>query len=231
MILALYPSLEGRANECRKCADCATCTGVPDEFRFYHPPQCLGNAPLKGTFIPNCPKKKRKYTVRAKKKSYSIVDEYYCVEKPRKIVPCPPFCPDTIVCKIVNPADIQDNTCAEFPQMLKTCQPYTCMAPNSQDPTVRTWWKIHKKIGNRCVVSNTTDTIGIKDEDEQPLPVTQICEYDKIGVQALLVRFADLNREYFHYSTCAHFRGVHNCSFHIRDKVIRSIKDVRKPPY
>lgn len=221
------PAYRTPANQ---CANCATCTGIPDSYR--NPPECIRDIPIpeNGKRVYNCPQRK-KHIVKIKRPPSIVVTDYYCFEKKPKFKKCCPFPPRIVACRTINPANIIDSTCKEFPQKIRTCQPYTCQAPSSQDPYVKTIWQIHQKVGNRCVVSNIIDSVGIKDENGEEIPITQICEYDKIGVIALMKRFADMEKEFYHFSTCENFRGVHNCTYHANGKVFRRIKDIRKPPY
>lgn len=140
---------------------------------------------------------------------------------------CDFFPPRRVRCKIINPADIVDSTCMQFIHKLKTCQAGACQAPYSQDPTVKTKWQIHGKNGDRCIVSSTTENIGIKDSNGKPIPVTQMCEYDKQGIKGLIERFIDQTERYYHTSTCDRFEGIHNCTINTRGQ---TIQDAVKEP-
>lgn len=126
---------------------------------------------------------------------------------------CESIPPVRVNCKTINPSDLVDFTCDGFSDKVQSCTPYSCQAPYALDPTVKTTWQIHGKSGNRCIISNTTEDVGMKGDDEAPLPLTQMCEYDDMGIQGLLQRFSDVEKRYFHYSTCEHFEGVYNCTF------------------
>ncbi|HQW58402.1 MAG TPA: hypothetical protein PK583_05565 [Gammaproteobacteria bacterium] len=126
---------------------------------------------------------------------------------------CEPFPAIRVDCKTINPADLVDFTCDAFPDKIQSCEAYTCQAPYVLDPTVKTTWQIQGKSGDRCIVSSITEDIGIKDNDGAPVPLTQTCEYDEIGIKGLIRRFNDLEKRYFHFSTCEHFEGIHNCTF------------------
>lgn len=126
---------------------------------------------------------------------------------------CEPLPPIRVNCKTINPSDLVDFTCDGFSDKAQSCEPYSCQAPYVLDPTVQTTWQIHGKTGNRCLISNTTEDIGIKDDNEMPVPLTQMCEYDDIGIKGLIQRFSDVEKRYFHFSTCEHFEGVYNCTF------------------
>jgi hypothetical protein len=126
---------------------------------------------------------------------------------------CEPFPPLKVNCEIINPSDLVDFTCDAFSDKVQSCEVYSCQAPYVLDPSVKTTWKIHGKSGDRCIISNTTENIGIKDDNEKPMPLTQICEYDQTGIEGLIQRFSDLENRYFHFSTCEHFEGIYNCTF------------------
>lgn len=134
---------------------------------------------------------------------------------------CEPFPPIRVDCKTINPADLVDFTCDAFSEKIQSCQAYTCQAPYVLDPSVKTTWQIQGKSGDRCIVSSTTEDIGIKDDDGAPVPLTQTCEYDEIGIKGLIRRFNDLERRYFHFTTCEHFEGIHNCTFKSGDMSIK----------
>jgi hypothetical protein len=136
---------------------------------------------------------------------------------------CPNFPIRRILCEIINPADIVDSNCGEFIKKLQTCEAYTCFAPYTQDPTIRTKWQIHGKNGNRCIVSNTTDDIGLKDPDGNPIPVTQMCEYDQRGIRGLIERFNDQKERYYHFLTCDRFEGIHNCNINSRGRTLKEV--------
>lgn len=134
---------------------------------------------------------------------------------------CEPFSPRKVDCKIINPADLVDFTCDAFSDKIQSCEAYSCQAPYMLDPSVKTTWKIQGKSGDRCIVSSTTEDIGMKDDNGAPVPLTQTCEYDEIGIKGLIRRFNDLEKRYFHFSTCEHFEGVHNCTFKSGDMSIK----------
>ena len=71
------------------------------------------------------------------------------------------------------PGDIVEFNCQEFKEKAKVCESYTCQTPYNQDPTVKTEWKIIEKKGNRCLISNTTDDMGLKDTSGKPKPITK----------------------------------------------------------
>jgi hypothetical protein len=126
---------------------------------------------------------------------------------------CEPFPPIQVNCKTINPSDLVDFTCDAFSEKIQSCEAYTCQAPYVLDPSIKTTWQIQGKSGDRCIVSNTTEDIGMKDKDGAPVPLTQTCEYDAIGIKGLVRRLNDLEKRYFHFSTCEHFEGIHNCTF------------------
>lgn len=129
-----------------------------------------------------------------------------------------------VACEIVNPSDLVENTCTAIVENLNSCQAYSCQAPAAQDPTIKTQWNIVRKSGDRCVISSTTEDMGIKDINGKTLAITQSCEYDKIGIQALIQKFKDSEKRYFHFSTCEHYEGIYNCSFTSNGKSIRDAK-------
>lgn len=129
-----------------------------------------------------------------------------------------------VECKVLNPADIVDFTCDDFTKKLDTCEAYTCQAPYVLDPTVKTQWKIMDKNAERCVISNTTEDVGLKDKEGKPIPITQTCEYDELGIEGLKERFLDMQTRYFHYSNKQHSEGIHNCTFKSRGIPIRTLK-------
>ncbi|HXH54671.1 MAG TPA: hypothetical protein VNK03_02885 [Gammaproteobacteria bacterium] len=126
---------------------------------------------------------------------------------------CEPFPPIRVNCKTINPSDLVDFTCDAFSEKIQSCEAYTCQAPYVLDPSVKTTWQIQGKSGDRCIVSSTTTDIGIKDNDGAPVPLIQTCEYDAIGIKGLVRRLNDSEKRYFHFSTCEHFEGIHNCTF------------------
>lgn len=127
--------------------------------------------------------------------------------------PCETFTENRANCKIVNPADLIESTCRQFADKLQACEAYTCQAPYVLNPTVKAKWQIHGKNKDRCIVSNTVEDIGIKNDDNIPKPMTQMCEYDSIGIKGLIQQFADFDNRYYHFSTCKHFEGIYNCTF------------------
>lgn len=182
---------------------------------------------------PTCVKKHRHRRVKKRRpvKKANIVQvqnqiNYKC-KNPTIVKPCANFSPARINCQIINPADLVDSTCGKFKEKLTVCEAYSCQAPYALDPTVKTNWQILGKNGDRCIVSNTTEDIGIKDSDGRALPITQMCEYDKLGVVGLIERFIDQDGRYYHYSTCRHFEGIHNCTTNSRG---RPIKDAMRIP-
>ncbi len=126
---------------------------------------------------------------------------------------CEPFSPIRVDCQMINPGDLVDFTCDAFSEKIQGCEAYTCQAPYVLNPSVKTTWQIQGKRGDRCIVSSITEDVGIKDNHGAPIPFTQTCEYDKIGIKGLIQRFNDLEKRYFHFSTCEHFEGIHNCIF------------------
>lgn len=148
---------------------------------------------------------------------------------------CEPFPPLRVSCEIINPADIVDSNCTQFIHKLRICEAAACQAPYSQDPTIKTKWQIHGKNGDRCIISSTTEDIGIKDSNGKPIPVTQMCEYDKRGVKGLIERFRDQTERYYHTSTCDRFEGIHNCTVNTRGQTIKEAvkepqKEINVPP-
>jgi len=134
---------------------------------------------------------------------------------------CEPFPPIRVDCKTINPADLVDFTCDAFSEKIQSCEAYTCQAPYVLDPSVKTTWQIQGKSGDRCVVSSTTADIGMKDDNGAPVPLTQTCEYDEIGIKGLIRRFNDLENRYFHFTTCEHFEGIHNCTLKSGDTPVQ----------
>jgi len=143
--------------------------------------------------------------------------------EPEELVNCERFPDKVINCGIINPSDIVDFTCSDFPKKLKNCEPYACQAPYVLDPSFNTQWQIlGKTTGGRCIVANTTEGMGIKDENGKLIPITQTCEYDEIGTKGLIRRFKDMQRGYYHFSTCEHYYGIHNCTFKSLGKSIEA---------
>jgi len=146
---------------------------------------------------------------------YPIVRK--CARLPKRIVNC----------ERVNPSDLIENTCKDFSDKLKNCEAYSCQAAYTQDPSIKTKWEIVQKSGDRCIVSSTTEDVGIKDINDNPLPITQKCEYDETGIQGLILRLKDNQDRYYHFTTCQHFEGIYNCSVKSRGL---SIQDAIKNP-
>lgn len=172
-----------------------------------------------------CRVKKAKKAVIVEEIIEPVIYEDYSCNEPIIMQACPPFPEKRVTCEIINPADLVDSTCQDFTKKLLACEAYTCQAPYSLDPSIKTQWQIVGKSNDRCVVSNTTDDIGIKDHEDNPLPITQMCEYDIVGVRGLIERFIDQEGRYYHYSTCEHFEGIHNCTMKSRGKTIQEAID------
>lgn len=148
-----------------------------------------------------------------------------CKEKPVVVKCCPPLPPPIVKCVPIFPGDLQEDLCrCEFVHKLKTCEPYRCFAPSSQNPSVRTTWEIHGKSANRCVISSTTDYVGLTDKFDRAVPITLTCEYDAVGINALIKRFNDMDKKYYHFTTCERGVGMHNCTITSDGKPLRAIR-------
>lgn len=166
---------------------------------------------------------KHKKTVAVKEKVAEIVIP--CCKEPKVFIkPCPILPPPRVRCEIIFPGDLQENLCCEFKRKLITCEPYSCFAPYSQDPSVRTTWEIHGKNAGRCVISSTTENVGLTDRKDNPVPITLTCEYDIIGINALIKRFNDIDKRYYHFTTCERGVGIHNCTMTSKGVPLKKIK-------
>lgn len=213
------------------CAPCGECYG--DTLKQCSYP--LYTQPTGPTLKKKCTHHRKKHKIHKKAVSRVIPIAtgcgIGCKEPIRKITPCEPVTVNVIHCPLVNPADIVDSTCREFIVKLRKCEPYICQAPYVLNPSIKTKWEIHGRVGNRCIISNTTEDMGIKNDDGKAIPITQTCEYDSIGMTALIKRFVDMDKEYFHFSTCEYNRGIHNCTFSTRGKPIEGISSIRPYPH
>ena len=101
-------------------------------------------------------------------------------------------------------------TCQEFQEKAKNCENYTCQTPYYLDPSVKTKWEILDKDNNRCKISHTTDNMGLKNEDGDPMPITKTCSYDDTGIQNLNSLFDDMQANYFSANTET-VEGAYDC--------------------
>jgi len=147
-----------------------------------------------------------------------------CNEPPLCVTPCAPLPCSIVKCKVIFPGDIQETLCHEFKQKLRTCEVDSCFSAYVQDPTLKTTWKIIGKKGDRCVVSSTSEDVGLMDDNRNPIPMTQTCEYDQIGINALTKRLNDMVNGYYHFTTCERGVGMHNCSITSNGKPIQKAR-------
>jgi len=110
------------------------------------------------------------------------------------------------------PVNMVDFTCNQFQEKSKSCESYTCQTPYNLDPTIPTEWKIMGKNNDRCMISNTTSDIGLKDDNDNPKPVTKTCEYDQTGIENLNGMMSDMQAGYFG-SPADNTSGIFNCKF------------------
>ncbi len=110
------------------------------------------------------------------------------------------------------PINMEEFTCTEFATKSKNCEAYVCQTPYNLDPTISTEWKIIGKKGDRCLISNTTNDVGLKDEHDQPKPVTKTCEYDKTGIANLNRTMDDMKKGYFELPS-ENPEGLFECAF------------------
>lgn len=170
-------------------------------------------------------KKKPKRVVKAQTVVKTVVEELPCCKEPVLCVaPCAPLPCVIVKCKVIFPGDIQETLCHDFKKKLHTCEADSCFSAYVQDPTLKTTWKIIGKKGNRCVISSTSEDVGLLDDNRNPIPMTQTCEYDKIGINALIKRFNDMVKGYYHFTTCERGVGIHNCSITSNDKPIQKAR-------
>ncbi len=194
--------------------------------RHHHPVKKQTKKTVKkSTHTTSAPKKGKTAAEVEEIPTYPSMQRAGCKDHPELVKDCWSIPDQQVACRVVYPADLIDNTCTEFSDKLTNCEAYACQSASAQDPTVKTQWQIVKASGDRCIVSSTTDNIGIKDEDGTPLPITQTCEYDDMGKRALIKRFRDAENRFFHFSTCEHFEGIYNCSFTSDGKAIKDAID------
>ncbi len=120
-----------------------------------------------------------------------------------------------------NPKDVVEFTCKNFTEKSKNCESYTCQTPYNLDPSVKTKWEILGKNNNRCTISHTTDDIGLKDENDNPIPITKTCDYDETGIQNLNTLFDDMQANYFS-ATSDIEEGAYNCMLTSNGQPIKS---------
>ncbi len=123
------------------------------------------------------------------------------------------------------PIDTVEFTCNDFKQKTKTCATYTCQTPFYRDPTVKMTWKIEGQKDSRCVISYTTYDLGLKDENDNTLPITQTCEYDEDGIKTLRKFMDDMEKGYFHPilgEDNNDTQGIYNCTFTSNGKPVKS---------
>ncbi len=111
------------------------------------------------------------------------------------------------------PKDIVEFTCNDFTQNALDCIPYSCQAPYMLDPTVATQWQIIEHKQNRCVISDTTNDIGLKDYHGKSVPVTRTCQYTAEGVEELTYLLEDIEAGFFKASMGSQDDGAFQCTF------------------
>lgn len=117
------------------------------------------------------------------------------------------------------PINMVEFTCDQFKDKSKDCGDYVCQTPYNLDPTIKTEWKIVGKNGNRCVISNTTSDMGLKDDNDNPKPITKTCEYNQVGIETLNTMMSDIQAGYFE-SLEDNMAGVYDCKFTSNGKPI-----------
>lgn len=110
------------------------------------------------------------------------------------------------------PINMVEFTCTQFNDKSKGCDDYVCQTPYNLDPTIKTEWKIVSKSGDRCIISNTISDMGLKDDNDNPKPVTKTCEYNQAGIAALNTMMSDMQAGYFE-SPEDNMAGAFNCKF------------------
>lgn len=111
------------------------------------------------------------------------------------------------------PKDLVEFTCQDFADRVIDCQPYKCQAPYAQDPSIKTEWEIVKKAKDRCIIMDTTEDIGLRDDRDQPVPVTRTCEYNEEAIDDLIKHLEDIELGFFASTSSTKDDGKFNCEF------------------
>lgn len=122
----------------------------------------------------------------------------------------------------LKPRNTVEFTCTQFKEKAAKCEPYTCQTPFSLDPTIKTEWEIMAIQDDRCTVSYTTNDIGLKDSEKNPIPITQTCDYDAIGIQKLIDLMDDMENGYFRIFAGENSEGAYNCKLTSQGKPLQS---------
>ncbi len=105
--------------------------------------------------------------------------------------------------------------CQDFATKIKTCEPYLCEMTLAG---VMSTAQIMGKKENRCVVATT---VGVPRQAmhkkksshsiTNKIPVTTICEYDRLGIERLSAKFEAMRHGKYNFSSKDTHVGEYNC--------------------
>ncbi len=123
------------------------------------------------------------------------------------------------------PGNMTEFTCTDFKVNADKCISYSCQTASNVDPSTTISWKIIGSQNNRCLISSTTNDVGLKDDNGNPKPITKTCEYDDAGVNHLEDLMDQLENEYFNPESSAFTDGTYNCQITSNDEPLTGEPD------